>query len=326
MFYGRIINSTISNAITNVGSASGQISLQLQTTSAGAPSVPERARQRIGHAGQARRRRLRRRHAEPDGARVGRHRSNSGSVRARWCRFPTSAAPAATCRSSSTRTFRSPRARSATPRSADLSTARRSRRRSSPAHDRMRTSGASRRFRPLVDSKYNGLVLQLNRRLNKGLQFQASYTEARATDNGQSSQTFTSANNVLNPFELGLEEATSNFEIRHRFVANAIWSPKVGAEGTTMNAIFSGFTISPTLAMTSGVPYTATLTATRRTPLVSRPVSSAPAARTGCPRSSETPITCRRRPTSTCGSRAPSGSRERTRPKSSSTSSTSRTV
>ena len=99
---------------------------------------------------------------------------------------------------------------------------------------------------PLVDSKYNGLVLQVNRRLNKGLQFQASYTEARATDNGQSSQTFTSANNVLNPFELGLEEGTSNFEVRHRFVANAIWSPKVGAEGTTMNAIFSGFTISPT--------------------------------------------------------------------------------
>ena len=93
-----------------------------------------------------------------------------------------------------------------------------------------------------MDSKYNGLVLQVNRRLNKGLQFQASYTEARATDNGQSSQTFTSPNNVLNPFELGLEEGTSNFEIRHRFVANAIWSPKVGAEGTAMNAIFSGFT------------------------------------------------------------------------------------
>ena len=66
-------------------------------------------------------------------------------------------------------------------------------------------------------------MLQFNRRLTNGLQFQASYTEARATDNGQSSQTFTSGNNVLNPFELGLEEGTSNFEIRHRFVANAIW-------------------------------------------------------------------------------------------------------
>ena len=111
---------------------------------------------------------------------------------------------------------------------------RRSRRRSSPGHDRTPNFGRITTISPLVDSKYNGLVLQVNRRLNKGLQFQASYTEARATDNGQSSQTFTSANNVLNPFELGLEEGTSNFEVRHRFVANAIWSPRVGAEGSTI--------------------------------------------------------------------------------------------
>ena len=56
-------------------------------------------------------------------------------------------------------------------RSAVRSTARRSPRRSSPARGRTRTSAASRRSRH-VESKYNGLVLQLNRRLTKGLQFQ----------------------------------------------------------------------------------------------------------------------------------------------------------
>ncbi len=40
MFYGRVINSTISNAITNVGSSAGQLSLTLQNTSAGAPTFP----------------------------------------------------------------------------------------------------------------------------------------------------------------------------------------------------------------------------------------------------------------------------------------------
>ena len=40
MFYGRIINSTISNAITNVGSSAGQLALTLQSTSAGAPAFP----------------------------------------------------------------------------------------------------------------------------------------------------------------------------------------------------------------------------------------------------------------------------------------------
>ena len=112
----------------------------------------------------------------------------------------------------------------------------------------------------IVDSKYNGLVLQLNRRLSKGLQFQAGYTEARATDNGQSSQTFTSANNVLNPYDLGLEEGTSNFEVRHRFTANAIYTTSVGAPGSMSNALLSGFTIAPTLVMTSGLPYTGVVT------------------------------------------------------------------
>jgi hypothetical protein len=96
--------------------------------------------------------------------------------------------------------------------------------------------------------------------LSKGLQFQAGYTEARATDNGQTSQTFTSANNVLNPYDLGLEEGTSNFEVKHRFTANAIYTTAFGAPNSTTNKLLSGFTISPTLVMTSGLPYTAVLT------------------------------------------------------------------
>ena len=74
---------------------------------------------------------------------------------------------------------------------------------------------------------YDGVVIAINRRLTNGLQVQANYTEARATDNGQTSQTFTSSNNVLNPKDLSLEQARSNFEIRHRFVANAIWMTKI---------------------------------------------------------------------------------------------------
>jgi len=56
-----------------------------------------------------------------------------------------------------------------------------------------------------VTSKYNALVLQFNRRMTHGLQFQAFYTYSQTSDTGQSSQTFTSSNNVLNPFDLGLE-------------------------------------------------------------------------------------------------------------------------
>ena len=57
---------------------------------------------------------------------------------------------------------------------------------------------------------------------------------------------------MLNPYDLGLEEGTSNFEVKHRFTANAIWQTAFGAPGSTTNKLFSGFTISPTLVMTSG--------------------------------------------------------------------------
>jgi hypothetical protein len=112
----------------------------------------------------------------------------------------------------------------------------------------------------IVESKYDGVVIAVNRRLTNGLQVQANYTEARATDNGQTSQTFTSSNNVLNPKDLSLEQARSNFEIRHRFVANAIWMTNIGSPGTALHSVLSDFTISPTFTTTSGIPYTGLLT------------------------------------------------------------------
>ena len=116
-------------------------------------------------------------------------------------------------------------------------------------------------IRSTIESKYYGLVLQANRRLTDGLQFQASYTLSKARDNGQTSQTFTSPNVPLNPFDLDLEEATSNLDIPHRFVASAVYAPGtlfgVGKNSSLGRAIFGGFTISPIVTIQSGRPYSA---------------------------------------------------------------------
>jgi hypothetical protein len=101
-----------------------------------------------------------------------------------------------------------------------------------------------------VDTTYNALVLALNRRLTKGLQVQTSYTFSRSRDNGQSSQTFTAANNVLNPQDLSLEEAISNFDIPHRFSFSAVWQPH------SDSMWLDGFTIAPIISVSSGSPYT----------------------------------------------------------------------
>ena len=76
-----------------------------------------------------------------------------------------------------------------------------------------------------VNTKYNGLVLQVNRRLSNGPPVSGQlHGSSRDRQRPVVADVHVNANNVLNPFDLGLEEGTSNFEMRHRFIANAIWT------------------------------------------------------------------------------------------------------
>jgi len=67
--------------------------------------------------------------------------------------------------------------------------------------------------------------------MTSGLQFQTFYTYSNTSDSGQSSQTFTASNNVLNPFNLSLERGRSNFDItiamRLRWFGNQTTSRKL---------------------------------------------------------------------------------------------------
>ena len=111
--------------------------------------------------------------------------------------------------------------------------------------------------RGAVESTYHALVLQANRRLTDGLQFQASYTLSRARDTGQTSVTFTSTNTPTDPFNLNLDRGFTNFNIPHRFVASAVWSPKAKFENSALHAIFSDWTLAPIVTAQSGRPYSA---------------------------------------------------------------------
>ncbi len=125
------------------------------------------------------------------------------------------------------------------------------------AHPRPNTSfGRITAISDIAHSTYNALVFQFNRRMTGGLQVQASYTYAHANDNGQSSTTFTSPNNVLNPFNLALEKGRSIFDVRHRFSGAAIWQPQFVKSGNTLaKMLLDGFTFSPVISAASGAPY-----------------------------------------------------------------------
>src|SRR5205085_174236 len=124
--------------------------------------------------------------------------------------------------------------------------------------------GAMTEIASIVQSTYNGLVLQAQRRLTNGLQLQTSYTLSKSKDSFQISQTFTATNTPFNVFNPNGDKATSNFDVRHRFVASAVLNPdKIWSLGDSRvgRAIFGGWTIAPVVQVFSGRPFTGLISA-----------------------------------------------------------------
>ena len=115
-------------------------------------------------------------------------------------------------------------------------------------------------IRDSVNTKYHALVLQANRRLTDGLQFQTSYTLSRAQDNGgsQSSSTFTPGFSALfNPFDSLGENGLSPYDRRHKFVASVVYNTDFASLRDSFGGrILNGWTIAPIVNMFSGFRYT----------------------------------------------------------------------
>jgi hypothetical protein len=108
----------------------------------------------------------------------------------------------------------------------------------------------------VVNSWYNGFVLQAKKRFSHGIQLQASLTIAKAQDNGQSLITFTSTNQPLNPFDLRQDYALSNLDQRKRFTMSAVWQPSLaGVSSRAVRGAFGGFQLSGILMLADGRPY-----------------------------------------------------------------------
>jgi hypothetical protein len=108
-----------------------------------------------------------------------------------------------------------------------------------------------------VTSNYNALVVQVNRRFSGGLQFQSNFTWSHAIDNGQNSQTFTQVQSPLDPNNLEAERGSSNFDMRKRFVTSVVWAPQYFKnKGTLTKALLHDWAISPILNIADGRPLT----------------------------------------------------------------------
>lgn len=106
-----------------------------------------------------------------------------------------------------------------------------------------------------INSSYHALVVQVNHRLSHNIQFGANYTWSHAIDFGQNQQTFSASNLLLFPNSVAAEKGNSIYDIPNRFVANAVvtspWK-KTGWAGWLAN----GWGFSPIFQIQNGLPYT----------------------------------------------------------------------
>jgi hypothetical protein len=114
-------------------------------------------------------------------------------------------------------------------------------------------------IRSLITSNYQGFVVQLNRRMTKGLQFDSAYTLSKATDDGQSSMSSVSSSNYpSNPLDVSADRGPADFDGRHKFTAAIVWFPSpLGSNQRLPKSIFDGFTVSAVVFARSGEPYSA---------------------------------------------------------------------
>jgi hypothetical protein len=105
-----------------------------------------------------------------------------------------------------------------------------------------------------ISSNYNALALQLNRRMTDHVQFMASYTWAHALDYGQNATTFSDTNDLLVPNNIRGEYGNSIFDIRNRFIASAVLESPWHANGW-LRFLAEGWQLSPIYAAQSGLPY-----------------------------------------------------------------------
>jgi len=101
------------------------------------------------------------------------------------------------------------------------------------------------------NSNYNALWITANQRLAHGLQFNASYTYSHSIDEVSRNNAGIIVQDSANIFS---SRGSSDFDARHRFVANAIYDlPFKG------NRLVSGWKLAPILTLQSGNPFNVVL-------------------------------------------------------------------
>jgi Carboxypeptidase regulatory-like domain/TonB dependent receptor len=105
-----------------------------------------------------------------------------------------------------------------------------------------------------INSNYNALAVQLNRRMTNHLQLSGSYTWSHSLDYGQNASTFSDTNDLLLPNNIKPEYGNSIFNVPNRFVLTAIAESPWKVAGA-LGYLANDWQLAPIYASQSGLPY-----------------------------------------------------------------------
>jgi hypothetical protein len=120
--------------------------------------------------------------------------------------------------------------------------------------DRLNPTFGGINFRAMIArSEYHGLQLQLNKRYARRFTGQVSYTYGKAMDNGSDVQV---GGTPVDARELDLEWGLTDFDIRHRIVANWLWELPFFRDATGLKrAVLGGWQINGITQFQTGFPF-----------------------------------------------------------------------
>jgi Carboxypeptidase regulatory-like domain/TonB-dependent Receptor Plug Domain len=125
---------------------------------------------------------------------------------------------------------------------------------------RNRAFGAVRTVYQGFGSNYNSMNVGVQRRFSQGLQFQASYTFGKSLDNKSGTSGRQEYSNgqarSFSPYNLRLDRARSDFDVRHSFVANMTYDLPFGKDRKGLaKHLLGDWQINSIVSLSSGVPF-----------------------------------------------------------------------
>ena len=116
--------------------------------------------------------------------------------------------------------------------------------------------------RSIANSSYNGLQVNVKKRMSHGIQMQLAYTWSHAIDDASDPLVPTQGNRSVpvNSFNLAAERGNSNFDIRQSGVINFVYDPNIGRGRGHWNQGFAGrvlegWQMAGIVTVQTGLPY-----------------------------------------------------------------------